>query len=402
MKNNIENTEKKLRECTSCQLCSAICPTLAIKIELNEEGFYTPKINKEKCIDCGKCISICYKYDENIKMSDENISSYGAKAKEKELLKNSTSGGIATLLLEEGIKSGYKVIGVKYNYEKDIAEAVIIEKKEELNLIKGSKYIQSFSEDIFKKVTTEVKKDERYILIGLPCQIYSFNKYLTKVGKRENFILIDLFCHGCPSLNLWKKYVEDLKEKYKIDKFEKIEFRSKKRGWHEFCLYLKSKDIEILTKNDLDFFYRLFFSDKVLNKSCYDCKLRSTLAYTDIRLGDFWGKKYQLDIEGVSCVVNVTAIGKEYFNKLESKLETKETTLKEVIKAQSYGKDYVYDNKLRNNLLRELSKNGNNLNEVIRILNKNLIFKEKIKFLLKEIIYLLPIFIRERLKKLRV
>lgn len=397
--NNIENIKKKLRECTSCQLCSAICPTSAINIELNNEGFYIPKIDKEKCIDCGKCISVCYKYDESIKMSDEHINIYGVKAKEKEILENSTSGGIATLLLEEGIKNGYKVVGVKYNYEKDIAEAVIIERKEELYIIRGSKYIQSFSEEIFKKVISNLKKDEKYILIGLPCQIYSFNRYLTKIGRKENVVLIDLFCHGCPSLNLWKKYIKNLKEEYRIDKFEKVEFRSKRRGWHEYCLYLKSKNREILTKNALDFFYRLFFSDKILNKACYNCKLRSTLAYTDIRLGDFWGKRYQLDKEGVSCIVNVTEIGNRYFNKIKSKVELREATLKEVIKAQSYGKEYSCDDKLRNNLLEELEKDENNFDKVIKILNKNLSSKEKIKLLLKKIIYLFPSSLKLIVKK---
>lgn len=398
--NNIENIEKKIRECTSCQLCSAVCPTSAINIELNEEGFYIPRVNKERCIDCGKCISVCYKYDENIKMSDENINVYGAKAKEKEILKDSTSGGVATLLLEEGIKNGYKVIGVKYNYEKDIAEAVIIERKEELGIIRGSKYIQSFSEEIFNKVISNLKKDEKYILIGLPCHIYSFNRYLTKIGKKENFILIDLFCHGCPSLNLWKKYIKNLKVEYKIDKFEKIEFRSKRRGWHEFCLYLKSKNREILTKNDLDFFYRLFFSDKILNKSCYNCKLRSTLAYTDIRLGDFWGKKYQLDREGISCIVNVTERGNKYFERIKSNVEIKESTLKEVIKAQSYRKEYRLDKILREKLLKELGREEKNLNKIIMILNKNLSIREELKLIFRKILYFFPQNIKLLLKKI--
>ena len=47
----------------------------------------------------------------------------------------------------------------------------------------------------------------------------------------------------------------------------------------------------------------MFFKKNALNEACYACKLRSTIAYTDIRIGDFWGKEYSQNIEGVSAVV---------------------------------------------------------------------------------------------------
>ena len=40
-----------LRECTSCQMCAAVCPKDAIRIDLDESGFFRPYVNPDKCVD---------------------------------------------------------------------------------------------------------------------------------------------------------------------------------------------------------------------------------------------------------------------------------------------------------------------------------------------------------------
>lgn len=398
MKNNISKRENEINYCTSCQLCSAVCPVDAIEIKLDIEGFYKPFIYDKKCIDCGKCVSVCHKYDNSIAMSDEYKKVYAAKSKDKNILLNSTSGGIGTHLAEQLIKEGYKIVGVTYNYKSDTAENIIIEKTEDLYKIQGSKYIQSYSEKSYKEILKNLK-DEKYAVFGLPCQIYGIDKYLKKINKRENFVLIDLFCHGCPSLNLWTKYLNFTKQKYNLLEIEKVEFRSKKKGWHEFIIsILDKKGQKFISKNEQDGFFRLFFSNKVLNKSCYECKLRSTLNYSDIRLGDYWGAEYDLDTEGVSAVVLVTEKGKEIFEKLKNEIKVKESDLNDVIKAQSYGKNYKLNEEERENILKNLDKNKN-FKIFLKEYEKTLSKKEKIKYILKNIFYLLPQRMRFRVKR---
>ena len=36
--------------CCGCSACALVCPTNAIKMKVNEDGFYTADIDKEKCI----------------------------------------------------------------------------------------------------------------------------------------------------------------------------------------------------------------------------------------------------------------------------------------------------------------------------------------------------------------
>lgn len=398
MKNNISKKENEINYCTSCQLCSAVCPVDAIEIKLDTEGFYNPVVDNKKCINCGKCIFVCHKYDNSIVMSNKHKKVYAAKSKDKNILSNSTSGGIGTHLAEQLIKEGYKIIGVTYNYKSDTAENIIIEKAEDLYKIQGSKYIQSYSEKIYKEIFKNLK-DEKYAVFGLPCQIYGIDRYLKKINKRENFVLIDLFCHGCPSLNLWTKYLNFTKQKYNLLEIKTVEFRSKKKGWHEFIIsILDKKGQKFISKNEQDGFFRLFFSNKILNKSCYECKLRSTLNYADIRLGDYWGTEYELDTEGVSAVVLVTENGKQIFEKLKNEIKVKESNLNDVIKAQSYGKNYKLNEKERKNILKNLN-NNENFEIFLKEYEKTLSKKEKIKYILKNIFYLLPQRMRFIIKK---
>lgn len=46
-------------ECCGCAACKATCPKAAIIMIEDYEGFIYPKIQKDICIRCYKCINIC-------------------------------------------------------------------------------------------------------------------------------------------------------------------------------------------------------------------------------------------------------------------------------------------------------------------------------------------------------
>lgn len=50
---------RKKEECCGCAACAAICPVEAIDMEIEEEGFYYPIVDEEKCIQCKACLNIC-------------------------------------------------------------------------------------------------------------------------------------------------------------------------------------------------------------------------------------------------------------------------------------------------------------------------------------------------------
>ncbi len=45
--------------CSGCSACYAICPVGAIAMRPDEEGFFYPVVDAEKCNRCRKCISVC-------------------------------------------------------------------------------------------------------------------------------------------------------------------------------------------------------------------------------------------------------------------------------------------------------------------------------------------------------
>lgn len=46
-------------DCCGCTACYAICPTEAISLKEDEEGFEYPTIDSEKCVRCYECVKVC-------------------------------------------------------------------------------------------------------------------------------------------------------------------------------------------------------------------------------------------------------------------------------------------------------------------------------------------------------
>lgn len=47
------------KDCTGCGCCFLVCPSHAIKMETDEEGFDYPNIDHSKCIKCSLCVRSC-------------------------------------------------------------------------------------------------------------------------------------------------------------------------------------------------------------------------------------------------------------------------------------------------------------------------------------------------------
>lgn len=389
------NDPSQIRECTSCQVCGAVCPTSAISIALNQDGFYRPVIDEVKCIDCSRCVKSCYKFDQDVRMTDslESHTLLSAWVKDKEILNSTTSGGIGDILAKELTRQGYLCIGVKYNTQQNIAEGSIASNEIETDGFKSSKYIQSLSIDAFKTLAKENRK-KKFAVFGLPCHIYALDRFLKSINNREPHILIDLFCHGCPSLLIWKKY---LKDEVKINSDEEVtyvNFRSKERGWGEYALKveLKSEDSHrtYISPKINDPFFGLFFSELVLNNSCSDCIVRRTLEYSEIRLGDFWGNKFLNNTTGVSAIILSSQRAKELINSIDLHINTEKQDWQSLLPYQSYSKVYHIDESLRSRLFDLLRDEEIPIKKVFGeyLHAKPLAFR--IKYNLKNIFKLLP------------
>ena len=53
----IEINDKE--NCCGCGACVQVCSKQCITMQTDEEGFYYPSINIDKCVDCGMCNIVC-------------------------------------------------------------------------------------------------------------------------------------------------------------------------------------------------------------------------------------------------------------------------------------------------------------------------------------------------------
>jgi len=312
MKTNIS----KVRDCYGCGVCAIICPKQIIRLELNNNGFYQPKIINNECTNCKLCLSVCsYSHNELALATSDQIEGYAAWSNNGDIRYKCSSGGIAFEFGRHLLKHGYKACGVKYNVKLCRAEHFIADNEIDYQLSIGSKYIQSYTVDAF----ASFKKDEKYLVTGTPCQIDSLRRYIRIKKIEENFLLLDFFCHGVPSILLWKKYTRNIE--MKIGELSEISWRDKKNGWHDSyeinAFANNSKDKFSSKLSDGDVFFNLFLTDTCLGKACFSkCKYKGKKSSADIRVGDLWGTKYMSNDIGISGVLAFTEIGKSNIRQL--------------------------------------------------------------------------------------
>lgn len=325
---NISN----IHDCYGCGVCATVCSRNIIEIALNSDGFYEPQItDKGKCTDCGLCTNVCSYSHMDLSLKDACVKSYAAWSNDRKVRHKCSSGGVGFEVGRTLICKGYKVCVVRYNPDTNRAEHYIATTVEELVPSIGSKYIQSYTVDGFKAIN----RKEKYLVTGTPCQIDSFRRYIRKFRCEDNFILMDFFCHGVPSMWLWRKYVAEVEKK--IGKITYASWRNKFTGWHDSwamsmdgektgekvdwhgsynMLIREKKGFYNSRLSQGDPFYRLFLSDSCLGKACYDkCRFKYDHSSADIRIGDLWGKTYKDNEDGVSTAIAFTEKGDELLHK---------------------------------------------------------------------------------------
>lgn len=302
--------------CTGCGACAIVCPSDAISIRLDNEGFLCAYVNEERCIKCGRCIGVCLKFGtakETPELTGGQL--FSAKSSSQSTVKSCTSGGIAHELTAHAISCGMPVAGVVYDFATDTAKTVIAKIGSEAEKFKGSKYLQSHTLPSFQSLVEMAKKDKdkQYLVFGTPCQIYGLSKALELNKIRDRFVLVDLFCHGVPSNMVWQSFLAASKRKLKIQDIDKVAFRDKSFGWHNFVITITSGEQMLKQPSERSHFYYAFFDNILLGAACFDCPVRQKFSAADLRLGDFWGKKFQNTEEGISAVLIFTKKGEDFF-----------------------------------------------------------------------------------------
>ncbi len=314
--------------CTGCTSCMNICPNSAITMKTSTDGFNYPVINQNKCINCNLCKKVCPVL--NFKKNSSINNCFVGYAKDDKVIEKASSGGVFPLIADYVLSNKGIVIGAKLN-NKNRLKHIAITNKDELDKLKGSKYLQSDLENIFTFIKEKIK-DNKILFVGTPCQVAGLKSFIK--NDFNNLICIDLVCHGVASPKLFDKYIKELEEQAG-DKIIDYNFRDKSTGWDTYsntAIFKYKKKTELYSKNN---YMNLFLSDIALRESCYNCNFKLENKYSDITLGDFWGvNKYYPEMynkKGVSAIIINTDLGKEIFNNIKEHLEYKYCKLEEIV-----------------------------------------------------------------------
>ena len=306
--------------CSGCTACYNICPTKAISLSSNREGFLYPEINETLCIDCNKCISVCQIHNswENLLYKPLDQSLYAAKAKNELIRSNSSSGGLFTVVAQKVLEKDGLVYAVKLDSDLNCVH-FRISTIEELEKARGSKYVQSNLKVIFNNIKIDLNKKKMVLFVGTPCQVAGLKFFL----KNEHPLLftIDLFCLGVCSPLIYNKWLDYLNK----EKIKTINFRNKTMSWHNSKISVSYNRNKNLINRKTQLYSTLFGNHFILRKSCYICQFSKSKRLGDISLGDFWGIETLHpefdDDKGISALIINTNKGYEMFNTIKPELD---------------------------------------------------------------------------------
>lgn len=312
--------------CSGCAACYSACVRKAISMMPDEEGFAYPHVDESLCVNCGLCERVCPSLHP--KASREPLSVYAAKAKDDALRKESSSGGIFSLLARQIISDGGIAYGAAIR-ESDLSVChCSAENEEELSWLRGSKYVQSDVGDTYGRVRSQLDAGRKVLFSGTPCQVAALRNFLAR--DYDNLICVEVICHAAPSPLAWKKFLEKraaasakgrdiARPEAVIDR--RISFRRKNWGWKRFSLSLHfMNDKEYLLDLYTDTFLRGFLSELYNRPSCHECSARELRSGADITLGDYWNVHQRFpdmdDDAGTSVVLVDSEKGEALVNRI--------------------------------------------------------------------------------------
>lgn len=333
------------KSCCGCSACFSLCKSNAIKMKVDQEGFLYPTVDENECVHCNQCVEVCaFKRDQK-KFSNCITESeclvpvvYAVKHKDVDTRMNSRSGGIFTALSDVVLEAEGVVYGCSITSD-FMAVHMRAENKEQRDLMRGSKYIQSDLKMTFSLAKQDLNMKRKVLFSGTSCQIAGLRSYLGK--EYDNLFCIDIVCHGVPSPMVWKDYIVWQEKKAK-GKCIAVDFRNKKDfGW---ATHVETLTFDNGKRTNSKVFKSLFYGHTILRPTCYECPYKSVYHPGDISIADYWGIDKAApgfnDNKGVSLVLVNSEKGALWFESVLSQIEYRKCHIKDSMQ-QSFIKPYA-------------------------------------------------------------
>ena len=301
--------------------CFNTCNYDAIDITTDESGFYKIKRNSN-CIGCNQCFHVCPVINPIVNNNNKRPIIFIGKNRNNSIREKSSSGGIFHSLAKANIDNGGVVYGAAFSKEK--LEHKRVSTIDQLELLIGSKYIQSDIGNSLRMVKNDISHNIPVLFAGTPCQIAGLYAHLGY--KPPNLTTIDLVCHGVSSRYYLNEYIsKHIPTDMSPNDFS-ILFREKSNGWRNYSIVIINSNKEVI--HSISFrkssFFLNYLSNQNIRESCKTCNFCSNPRIADITLGDFWGiekiTKKNDDNKGVSLVISNSHQGSLFLRNISKDL----------------------------------------------------------------------------------
>jgi coenzyme F420-reducing hydrogenase beta subunit len=313
-------------------MCGDLCPKYAIIFENGDDGFWSPVVDYNKCVNCGLCAARCPVLNETANKNARTPDVYAAWIKNEDIRLKSTSGGFYYALGEAMLKNGGYLAGCVFSDDYKSALHIAGNTYDTLDKIFRSKYFQSDTAGVYRNVKDLLDRGEEVLFSGSPCQNAALIEFLGKEYK--NLVQCDFICRGINSPEAHRAHVKELEKKYGSD-VEFFNFKNKSRGWTMLGLLVKFKNGKSSFTHRYNSAWTRGYigSNLYMRRSCEHCHFKKIPRISDISFGDFWGLESSAEnmYKGMSVVMVNTEKGANFYKQTLPLLHSEPQSLEKAI-----------------------------------------------------------------------
>lgn len=311
------------------------------------------------------------------KKPNAKVKLFAAHLKKLDSMKKSSSGGVFYEIAHEVIDKNGVVYGAAFSKDFSV-EHIRTSNFEDLEKLRGSKYVQSKMGNTFSNVKNDLLRGLQVLFSGTPCQVAGLKKFLGI--DYPNLLTIDVVCHGVPAAKLWMKYLSEVSGEFG-SKISSVNFRSKEINWQNPQMIISFNNNNRISSTVYDNPYgHAFLKNIILQEMCYSCQYNAFRNHSDITLGDFWGYANELKDEDFSSGLSLIIVNTDQGQSVLEGIKDKIVIYKNIDVKNALINNYpiihqAIPNYNREKILKEIEQSGNFVNSVCNNLDELQTFK---------------------------